>query len=308
MFLTEYQVLKLLKVELLHINTLLSCTLWMIVFIAFWVFTLDCCSTSILLANKALVLKPFLFDIFDSFYADYSILFLEIALGHPNCTNIMDPYIMADWYFSWICWLYEVIIVTFLFFFTFFPYNFNNLVLIFFLSFYLFFGNVFLFLLAIWALLWVLIETWIGFFEEIDIDMNGCSFHCSSFDVAKRAWKIDASWSKGQAKIADPALCRHFRKANATLMQTDIAHATKDNKIVFGIITISADLALSILILSLSFIILEIHFTSCYFFAIFLLSVSLHILKILLFFWVKLKDKLKRVFGGNGHEAFFDFW
>lgn len=137
--------------------------------------------------------------------------------------------------------------------------------------------------------------------------MYGRSLHCSSFDVAKWARKIDAGWPKGHAKVTDPALCWHFCKANTALMQADVAHAAKDYKVVFGIISISAYLALSILILSLSFIILEIHFTSCYFFAVFFLSVSFHILEILLFFRVELEDKLKRIFCGNGHEALFDF-
>ena len=138
--------------------------------------------------------------------------------------------------------------------------------------------------------------------------MDGCSLHCSSFDIAKWAWKIDACWSEGQAKITYPAFCRDFREANATLMQADIAHTAKDDKVVISVISISAYLTLSIFILSLSIIILKIHFASCYFFAIFFLSVRLHILEILLFFRVKLEDELKRVFVGNRHNIFFDFW
>lgn len=138
--------------------------------------------------------------------------------------------------------------------------------------------------------------------------MDGGSFHCSSLDIAKWARKIDACWSKSQTKITNPAFCRHFGETNAALMQTDIAHATEDNKIIFRVISVSAYLTLGIFILALPFILLKIHFTFCYFFAIFLLSKFLHIFKILLFFWVKLEDKLKRVFGWNGHKIFFDLW
>lgn len=220
----------------------------------------------------------------------------------------MDPNIVTDWNISWICGFYEVIIVTFLLFFTFFSDYLDNIILILLFSFYLLFWYVFFFLLTVWTLLRVLIVSWVGLFEEIDIDVDGCSFHGSSFDVAERARKIDACWSKGQAKIAYPTVCRHFCETNTALMQTDVAHATKDNKIVLGVISISANLTLSIFILPLPFIFLKIDFASCYFFAIFLLSVFFHILEILLFFWVKLEDELKRIFGGNGHEVFFDFW
>lgn len=308
MLLTEYQVLELLKIELFHVDTLLPCALWMVVFVAFCVFTLDCSSTFVLFADKTLVFESFLVDIFDSFDADDPIFFLEVAFGHPNCADIMDPDVVTDWNLSWICGFYEVIVVTFLLFFTFFSDYLDNIILILLLSFYFFFWYVLLFLFAVWTLLRVLIVSWIGFFEEIDVDVNGSSFHCASFDVAKWARKVDACWSKGHTKIAYPAVCRHFREANAALMQTDVAHTAKDNKIVFGVISVSTDLTLGIFILSLPFIFLKIDFASCYFFAIFFLPVFLHILKILLFFWVQLEDELKRVFGGNGHEVFFDFW
>lgn len=308
MLLAEDQILELLKVELLHVNSLFPCALWMVVFVAFWVFTFDCSSTLVLLTDKTLVFESLLFDIFDSFDADDTILFLEIAFRHPNCTDIMDPDIVTDWYISWICGFYEVIIVTFLLFFTFFPDYLDNIILILLLSFYILFWYIFFFLLAVWTLLRILIVCWVGLFEEIDIDVNGSSFHGPSFDVAKRARKIDSCWSKGQAKIAYPAVCRHFRETNTALMQTDVAHATKDNEIVLGVISISANLTLSIFILPLPFIFLKVDFTPRYFFAIFLLSIFLHILKILLFFWVKLEDKLKRIFGWNRHKVFFDFW
>lgn len=35
MLLAENQILELLKVELLHVDTLLPCALWMVVFVAF---------------------------------------------------------------------------------------------------------------------------------------------------------------------------------------------------------------------------------------------------------------------------------
>lgn len=130
----------------------------------------------------------------------------------------MNPDIVTDWYISGICGFYEVIVVTFLLFFTFFSDYLDNIILILLLSFYLLFWYVFFLLLAVWALLRVLKVSWVGLFKEIDINVDGCSFHGSSFDVAKRAREIDACWSKGQAKIAYPTVCRHFRESNTALM------------------------------------------------------------------------------------------
>ena len=172
----------------------------MIIFITLRILALDCCSTFILFADEALVFKSSFFYILNPFYIDHSIFLFKIALRNPNSADIMHPHIVTDWYFSRICWLYEIIIVTFLFFFTFFSHNLNNIILVLLLSFYLLSGYIFLFLLAVWTLLWVLIIAWIGFLEEIDIDVDGSSFHCSSFDIAKRAWKIDACCYAGSDK------------------------------------------------------------------------------------------------------------
>ena len=67
----------------------------MVVFIALNIFTFYSCSTFTFLTGKAFVFKSFLINIFDSFDAYHSILFLEIALRDPNSTNIMNPNVMA---------------------------------------------------------------------------------------------------------------------------------------------------------------------------------------------------------------------
>lgn len=122
--------------------------------------------------------------------------------------------------------------------------------------------------------------------------MNGGSFHSSSFHIANWTGQVDASWSEGQADITDPALSRDFGQSDTSLMQTDIAHAAEDYEVIICIITVSADLALGILILPLFFLLLDISLHFGYLLPVFFLSVGLHILEVLLLLGMELIDEL----------------
>ena len=162
----------------------------MIIFIAFSIFTFDCSSALIFLTNKTFIFESLLFDVLNAFYADVSILLLEIAFRNPYRAHIMNPYVMADWNLGRICRFDKIIVVTFFLFFTSLSNNSNYSLLFFFilwLSFYFnfLFRNVFLFLLVVWTFFGVFIISWIRFLEEIDVNMNICSFHCSSLNITK---------------------------------------------------------------------------------------------------------------------------
>ena len=118
MFFTKDQILQLLQIQLFHINFLLSCTLRMIIFIAFSIFTFDCSSALIFLTNKTFIFESLLFDVLNAFYADISILLLKIAFRNPYRAHIMNPYVMADWNLGRICRFDKIIVVTFFLFLT----------------------------------------------------------------------------------------------------------------------------------------------------------------------------------------------
>lgn len=166
--------------------------------------------------------------------------------------------------------------------------------------------NVFLFLFTIGTFLGVLVVTGIGLFEEVTVDMNCCSLHGAAFDIAKRAGQIYASWTKSLANIADPTFSWHFSKPHAPLVQTDVAHATKDDEVIVSVISICAYLAFGIFVLSISVLLLVAYFITRHFFTIFNFALLFHVLEVLLFFWVELVDKFKRVFSWNRHERICD--
>ena len=90
-----------------------------------------------------------------------------------------------------------------------------------------------------------------------------------------------------------PTLCWYFGETNTSLMQADVAHTAKNNKVIVSVITISTDLALCVFILTLA-IIINTCLIFCYFLSIEFFSVFFHVLKILFFIWVKLKNKFKQ--------------
>lgn len=75
-------------------------------------------------------------------------------------------------------------------------------------------------------------------------------------------------------------------------MQTNVTHAAKDDEIIIRVISISTDLALSILILSLSILLFDISLRLGHFLFVFFLSVFLHVFEILLLLGVELVDEL----------------
>lgn len=175
---------------MLHVNFLFSCALRMIIFVAFRVFTFDCSSAFIFLTNKAFIFKSLLFDVLNALYADITVLLLKIALRNPYSANIMNPYIMTDRYLSWVCRFHKVIVVTFFLLFTFLSNNFNYSIFFFLilwlnLSFNFFLRNIFLFLLVVWTFFWIFIISWISFLEKINVNVNVCPFHGSSFNITK---------------------------------------------------------------------------------------------------------------------------
>lgn len=68
----------------------------MIVFFTLCLFALNSCSCTILAAHETLVFEALLFDVLDTLHADHSVLFLEVALRHPDCADIVDPDIVAS--------------------------------------------------------------------------------------------------------------------------------------------------------------------------------------------------------------------
>lgn len=169
----------------------------MIIFIAFRVFTFDCSTTFVLLAGETLTFESTIVYIFNSFDANNSILLLKIALWHPNRANIMHPNIVANRSIRWICWLYKIVVVALLLSLTFFSDNFNNgLANRLLLSLYFLFRHIFFLLLVVRTLLRVFIISRINLFKNVCIDVNGCSFHCSSFYIAKRTGQVDTSRTK----------------------------------------------------------------------------------------------------------------
>jgi len=281
----------------------------MVIFVALGVLTLYGSSTSVLLANKALNSEPFVFNVLNTPDADVPILFLEVALRNPNGTDIMDPDVVADGDITRVSRLHKIVIVALLLLFSLLPDHLDGLfglLLLDLLSLNFLLDYVLLFLLIVGALSRVLVVSWICFFEDVGVYVYGSSFHCSSFDVAKRTRKVDSSWTKGQADITDPTLSWHFCQPNASLMKADVAHATKDNQVVVSVVSVCAYLTLGVLELAIPIFVFVGSFTDFNFMPVLFLPLLLHVLKVLLLLRVELKDEVKRVFGGKGHHRFLE--
>lgn len=122
----------------------------MIIFTTFTVLTFDCCPTFGFLANKAFIFESLPINAINTFDANNSIFLLKVALRDPNCTDIVNPNIVAYWNIIGISAFDKIVVVILLFA------LFNHLLrwLIFFL------------LLVIWAFLRIFIVCWICFFEN----------------------------------------------------------------------------------------------------------------------------------------------
>ena len=181
----------------------------MIVFVALWILTFDCCPTSIFLANKTSIFESFMINIFYTSHTDSPIFLLKITLRHPDSTYIVYPNIMTSRNISRISWFNKIIVVIIFFFviLNFFRFFLNyfffrfilslnfKIFLIFLILFdhlfitflFLFIWRVvFLFLFTIRTSLCILVISWIYFFENICINMNRCSFHSSSLYITQR--------------------------------------------------------------------------------------------------------------------------
>ena len=158
----------------------------MIVFVTLWVFAFYCCPAFVFLASKTLIFEPLLFNILNPFDANNAIFLLEVTLRNPNGANVMNPNIMAAWYGRGVSRLNKIVIVAFFFFLAFFSYYFYCSFLILF-NFIFLFANILLFLLIVRAFFRVLVVPRVKLFDDVRINVNRCSFHCSSFNIAERA-------------------------------------------------------------------------------------------------------------------------
>lgn len=167
---------------MLHIYFFLTSTLRVIKFITLTILTFYSSPTFILFTDKALCLESFLFYVLNSFYIDYSILFLEIALWNPYSTNIMNPDIMANRNFRWIAWFDKIIIITFLLFLTFLSNYSNNLL---FLWHFVLLARYILFsLLTIRTFFWIFIISRISLLENVWVYMDSCPLHRTTLYIA----------------------------------------------------------------------------------------------------------------------------
>ena len=85
----------------------------MIVFIAIHMLAFHTSSSFYFVTDKTFFFESLLVNIFDSFYIDDAIFFLEVTFGNPNCTGIMYPYIMANWSVLWVSLFCEVVVIRF---------------------------------------------------------------------------------------------------------------------------------------------------------------------------------------------------
>lgn len=276
MLLTEHQILDFLKIQLFHINFFLPGTFRMIILPTLWLLTFHTSPCLCLFACKTFMLEPFLFNILNPFDIYRAIFLFKITLRYPNRTNIVHPHIMTAWLLRRVRWLVKVIIVQLLLWFI-------GVVS---------WVQVFLLLLVVRATFWVFVVGRICLLEQIWVYVDVGAFHGSSSDVAQRARKINSGRSKSQTNITDPALGRHFGQTYTSLMQTNVTCRTKHNQVIISVISISANLAFSILKLRLSFFFFDQVLTSLYFVMIYFLLVLFHILEVFLFLLMQLKHKI----------------
>jgi hypothetical protein len=175
MLLTENEVFELLQVELLHVDLLFPGALGVIVLVTLGILAFDSSSAPIFLADETLVLESLFLDVLDALDADDAVLFLEVALGHPDGTYIVHPHVMAYWCFSRVCRFYEVVIIALFLFLTSFSNYLDDVVVVLLilclLSFNLRLWNVLFFLLVVRTFLRVLIVTWVRLLEQVYIDV-----------------------------------------------------------------------------------------------------------------------------------------
>jgi hypothetical protein len=132
-----------------------------------------------------------MFDVLDTSDTDIAVLFLKIALRHPDCTNIVNPDIVASGNIIRVSRLDKVVIEALFFLFSLLSNHLDwlisGLLLLSLLSLDFLFDDVLFLLLVVGTFLGVFVVARIRLFEYVAIDVNRGSFHGSSFDIAKRA-------------------------------------------------------------------------------------------------------------------------
>lgn len=91
-------------------------------------------------------------------------------------------------------------------------------------------------------------------------------------------------------------------------MQTDVAHGAKHYEVVFSVVTISANLALRILYLSLPLFLLYDGLAVAGLLQVHLLLLLLHVVEEYFFVCVNLVNQLKGIVFGDGHEWLGYHW
>jgi hypothetical protein len=269
MLFTKNQVLKFIEIQLLHVDFFLSSTLRMIKLITAIMVTLDAGSTPDISTDQTSLFKPFFVNVFDAFDVYLSVLLFEVALGHPNSADIVNPYEAANRLLSGVGGLKKVIIV--------------RLVIL---------GKILFLGFEVVAFLRVLVIPRVGLLEQGILDVDRSPLECSSSDIAKRTQDIYPRRTEGTTHLANPTVGGNLRQAYAALVQTDVAHRAEDDQVIFGVVTISAYLALGVFDLHFSLLLLQnIFAVQALLFVGFLLLFS-HVSHELFFFGVDLVDEL----------------
>ena len=204
-----------------------------VLIVAFYTSTSSC-----LLTNKTSLFESLFIYILNTFNVNKPILLFEVTLWNPYGTHIMHPYKMANWLISRICRFWKIIIIRLL------------------LLSCSGFLNILLFVFVIWTLFCKFMVLRVCILEERSIYVNWSSFKCSSFHRTKRTGNINACWSEWCTNFTNPVISRNFCKSDASLMQTNVTHWTKDYKIIVSVITISTYLTLCVFNLPFSFLLL----------------------------------------------------
>lgn len=226
----ENQVFQLFKVQLFHVNLLLSRTLGMIELTTTGFFTFHAGPSPMLPTDGACQFKPFLVNSFDPLDIYLPILLLKVALRNPDRTHVVAPNIMALGLDTQvIARSLEIVVI--------------NVILVHLLLFHL----VLFPTLDKGASLTVLMVQRVGVPEQSSIDMDVRPFQSPAVHIAQWAWNVTPSRSKSQAEFTDPALSWNFGQAHASLVQTDVAHRAEHYQIVVGVVSICTDLALYVL-------------------------------------------------------------
>lgn len=278
----------------------------MVVFVALRLLALDRHPCLALLAHETLVPESFLVDILNALDINHPVFLLEVALRNPDGAGVVYPDVVAIRCFIRICCFVKVIVVTLFLFLPLVTIHLHDL-----LVFLIHLGSlprrILFSLLAERASSRILVVSRISVLKNRVVNVDVRALHRSSFHAAQRTGQVYASWAESSAHIADPAFGGHFGESNAALMQTNVAHATKNYQIVISVVPVSANLTLGILKLLLLFLYLVFAHLSQSLPVKFLLSL-LQIFQILFLLGVQLKHKLERVFGREGHKVSSSFW